>query len=89
MDPMICPHCRQPTNRPTFFPRAQQQIFDIIWFTPNISKDFIEKIMWGSNVSSDTLLYVHISKIRKSLFNTNFRLVGSKSGYRIETINAD
>jgi predicted transcriptional regulator len=89
MDAMTCPHCRQPANRPVFFPYAQQQIFDYIWYNPGCSRIAIEKALYN-NRQAQSLTYSYLRAIRASLIFTNYRLVGdTATGYRIETINAD
>ena len=90
MDAMICPHCRQRADRPVFFPRAQQQIFDFIWNNPRCTRQDIENALYGPNCTN--LVFVQVSKIRAALAHTSFRLVSNHhkpTKYKIEVLDAN
>lgn len=78
MDIMTCPHCRRPADRPLFLPRAQQQIFDYIWYNPWCTVNQIELAIFGSNRSSN-LVAVQISKASMHLTGTGF-MVSKRDG---------
>lgn len=78
MDPMTCPHCRRPADRPLFLPRSQQQVFDFIWNNPWSTIEEIERGLYGSAIGTN-LAHVQISKIGTNLMGTAWR-VGKRNG---------
>lgn len=72
MDVMTCPHCRRPVDRPMFFPRSQQIIFNFVWDNPWCTIAAIQQECVAHCASN--LIAVQLSKIRNRLVGTPYKL---------------
>jgi|SRR6202035_1958604 len=68
-----CRYCHQPVRIPQYFLPTQQRVFEHIWDNPYCSAKEIMFAIYGRDLLTNVVA-VHISKIKKGLEDTPYRL---------------
>lgn len=81
-----CPCCGSILLRPVLFALCPQRIFNYIWDNPGCTKLDLEKAIYGRELLSN-VVFVHISKMRNRLHDTDYRIVQVSGKYTIVDVS--
>lgn len=81
-----CPHCGSITEHPMLFSITVQRLFNYIWDNPGQTVKEIQVGVYGTDVKSN-VVPVHMSRIRKTLASTTYRLHQQHRRYSIKILH--